>query len=460
MLFSSQVFILIFLPTALVLWYLPLLNRRGRLFILLICSLTFYAFWDPRFLPLLSATIIFNWLISRLYAAQQHQIWLLGGILVNLLVLGFFKYLNFLAENFLGLVGIEHKPIGIVLPLGISFFTFQQISYLADLRKGGNAYYSLLDYAAYVSFFPQLIAGPIVRYHEIIPQFVREPSRNGTIKMASVGLVLVILGLVKKLFFADELGVIADAGFGQVSAGNPISFSESWLAALAYTFQLYFDFSAYSDMAIGIGYMFGLQLPQNFNAPYVALNLSDFWRRWHITLSNFLRDYIYIPLGGSHGTKLYMCLTVLTTLLLCGLWHGAAWTFIAWGFFHGIGILLFRAWRTTMFALPPAVAWLVTFLFVLSGWVLFRAENFDVAQTFFSAMLTFGDFDIEKNQLQDFLLVGILGMVSILGPTNAKLAQSRLIMSKGGAVLGALLLILISLRAGQPLQVEFIYFQF
>ena len=170
MLFSSQVFILIFLPTALVLWYLPLLNRRGRLFILLICSLTFYAFWDPRFLPLLSATIIFNWLISRLYAAQQHQIWLLGGILVNLLVLGFFKYLNFLAENFLGLVGIEHKPIGIVLPLGISFFTFQQISYLADLRKGGNAYYSLLDYAAYVSFFPQLIAGPIVFAREMIPQ--------------------------------------------------------------------------------------------------------------------------------------------------------------------------------------------------------------------------------------------------------------------------------------------------
>ena len=460
MLFSSQVFILIFLPSALLLWYLPVFPRQMRLFILLLCSLTFYAFWDPRFLPLLCMTIIFNWLVSRLYGKYKHQIWLVCGISVNLLILGFFKYLNFLAENFLGLLGIEYDPIGIILPLGISFFTFQQISYLVDLKKGESTYYSLLDYAAYVSFFPQLIAGPIVRHHQIIHQFLLEPRRAETVAMFSSGLVLLILGLVKKLFFADELGAIADEGFDQVSSGKLISFSESWIAALAYTFQLYFDFSAYSDMAIGLGYMFGLRLPQNFNVPYIALNLSDFWRRWHITLSNFLRDYVYIPLGGNQGAKVYTCFTVFTTMFLCGLWHGAAWTFVIWGLFHGIGIILFRAWSATKITMPPIAAWLITFLFVLSGWVLFRAEDFVVAQTFLSAMVAPNDWGFKKSQLQDIVFVGVLGMMAILGPTNEKLAQSGVIISKGGAILSAFLLILISIHAGRPFQPEFIYFQF
>ncbi|MGR9091304.1 MAG: MBOAT family O-acyltransferase, partial [Gammaproteobacteria bacterium] len=272
MLFSSQAFLLLFLPLTLLAYYAAAVSRRARIALITLASFVFYAWWDPRFVPLLAGLIGLNWLIVRVHEARGHSFVLTVGIGANLLFLVLFKYANFLAENLLNVVGVEHEPWGLILPLGISFFTFQQISYLVDRRRGEAPVYGLLDYAAYVSFFPQLIAGPIVRHNQLIAQFDPDPRISANLEMAGRGLALFALGLTKKVFFADELAPIADAGFDIAAHGGVIAFGDSWLSATAYTLQLYFDFSAYSDMAIGLGALFGLRLPLNFDAPYRALD--------------------------------------------------------------------------------------------------------------------------------------------------------------------------------------------
>ena len=457
MLFSSQLFILIFLPLSVFAFYFYAESYARRLAALLLASLVFYAWWDPRFLPLLLVSIIANWVLVRLHFATGSSNYLSTGVALNLAALGLFKYANFFAESMLGLIGVTHQPWSIILPLGISFFTFQQISYLVDVKRGEANEYGLLEYASYVSFFPQLIAGPIVRHGELIPQFIRSPMRPEVAELASRGAILFTLGLAKKVLFADELAPIANEGFATAGA---ISSADAWTAALAYSLQLYFDFSAYSDMAIGLGAVFGFRLPINFDAPYKSTNIRVFWRRWHITLSSFLRDYVYIPMGGSHGGLLATCLVVMATMLLCGLWHGAGWTFVAWGALHGLAICGNRIWLTSGIRVPSLIGWILTTVFVVFGWVLFRAETFSDALGLSRAMLSIAETQETLFDSEDWLFVTIGAAFALFGPTNVELTKRQFIQRRSIAILSAILLAVVCLRVGQGRGLEFIYFQF
>ncbi len=455
-LFSSQPFLLLFLPLVLAAFYLPGVGARARLAVLVAASFAFYAWWDVRFVPLLGGVIALNWLVVRAWAGSGRRWLLAAGIAANLAVLGLFKYANFFAEAVLGALGIGFEPWTIILPLGISFFTFQQISYLADLRRGEAAPYPLLDYAAYVSFFPQLIAGPIVRHNELIPQFGHALARRFDAERFGRGLALLVLGLVKKVFFADELAPLADAGFDAAASGS-VDTLLAWQGALAYSLQLYFDFSAYSDMAMGLAGLFGFALPLNFDRPYRARSIREFWRRWHMTLSRFLRDYLYIPLGGSRHGALRTYVVALATMLLCGLWHGAGWTFVAWGGLHGVAVCVNRLWLRYGWPLPAAAGWALTLVFVIFGWVLFRAESFGTALTMLSGMLTGAGGDVDG---EAWSMLAIGGCFALIGPTSAELARADWLRRRDVAALLAVLLVTVTLRVGQGRGLEFIYFQF
>ncbi len=458
MLFSSQPFILLFLPLALVCYYAAGVSRTPRLCVLLACSLVFYSWWDVRFVPLLVGTVTVNWGLSRL-AQRPGRRWLLDVAIVgNLLLLGAFKYANFAAENVLGLAGIAFEPWTIILPLGISFFTFQQISYLIDVRRGEAGSYSLLEYGCFICFFPHLIAGPIVRHNELIPEFARHPLRDANVEMIGRGLALFILGFVKKVFFADELAPIADAGFALAAGAGAPGTAAAWQGALAYSLQLYFDFSAYSDMAMGLFGLFGFDLPLNFNRPYRATSIRDFWRRWHMTLSRFLRDYVYIPLGGNRHGAVRAYAAGLLTMLLCGLWHGAGWTFVAWGGLHGLAVIGNRLWVATGRHCPAVLGWVLTLLFVIVGWVLFRAENFQVAAHMLDAMGGHGGSGQADPENWTWVAVGSL--FALLGPTNAELSQAPWLVRRTVALVLATLFVAALLRVGQGRGLEFIYFQF
>ncbi|MGE0483631.1 MAG: MBOAT family protein [Gammaproteobacteria bacterium] len=457
MLFPSQVFLLLFLPLTLLAYYGVATGVRLRVELLALASLLFYGWWDVRFLPLLLATIGLNWLTAASYTRTRQGIWLVLGIVFNLAVLGLFKYTNFLAESVLALLGVPFEPWTIVLPLGISFFTFQQISYLVDLRRAETPLYTLPEYAAYVAFFPQLIAGPIVRHNELIPQFRVVCERAPQTETIARGLILLILGLGKKVFLADKLAPLADAGFGAAEFAVPGGLS-AWQAALSYSLQLYFDFSSYSDMAMGLAGLFGFDLPLNFDKPYRALSVREFWRRWHMTLSRFLRDYLYIPLGGSHQGAGRTYAVALGTMLLCGLWHGAGWTFVAWGGLHGLGVCVNRWWGAHGPPLPAIAAWLLTLLFVVVGWVLFRAESFSVAANVLNGMVGIagtGKFDDDG-----WIVIGLGAAFALAGPSNVELAHGRLLATPVARSLLALLLVAILMRVGQGRALEFIYFQF
>ena len=460
MLFSSQPFLLLFLPLSLLVYYKFANSYGARIATLTTASMIFYAWWDPRFVPLLGSMILITWLVVRFDSMMRGSWLLIVGVALNLCVLGLVKYANFFAENVLNAFGVAHQSWDIILPLGISFFTFQQVSYLVDRYRGNAPAYGLLEYAAFVSFFPQLIAGPIVRHNQLIAQFANSPWRDGLAEQVSRGAVLLALGLMKKVFFADELAPIANTGFDAVAAGQTITFGGSWLASLAYSLQLYFDFSAYSDMAIGLGAMFGLRLPLNFDAPYRATDIRAFWRRWHMTLSSFLRDYVYIPLGGNRGSLVKIVWTVMATMLLCGLWHGAGWTFVAWGTLHGVAICVNRTWSRSGWHLPAPAAWLVTMLFVIVGWVLFRAESFAVAQSFLIAMSGASGFDLVPVDWTDVNYVIVASLFAVIGPTNVTVSERTDLFRRRFAIATACGLFLVTLRVGQGRGLEFIYFQF
>ncbi|MCB1746349.1 MAG: MBOAT family protein [Gammaproteobacteria bacterium] len=457
MLFPSQVFLLLFLPLTLLAYYGARASERLRVELLALASCLFYAWWDVRFLPLLVATIALNWLIAAAYVRTRHSACIVFGVAFNLAVLGLFKYTNFVAESVLGLLGVAFEPWTIILPLGISFFTFQQISYLVDLRRADAPLYTLPEYAAYVAFFPQLIAGPIVRHNELIPQFRRVTVRAPDAQCIARGLILLILGLGKKVFLADKLAPLADVGFGAADLGTP-GYLPAWQAATAYSLQLYFDFSSYSDMAMGLAGLFGFDLPLNFDKPYRATSVREFWRRWHMTLSRFLRDYLYIPLGGSRHGALRTYVVALITMLLCGLWHGAGWTFVAWGGLHGLGLCANRWWGGRGWTMPRGLAWLLTLLFVIVGWVLFRAESFSVAAHVLGGMggmAGAGRFDDDG-----WIVVGLGAALALLGPSNVELSRGRLVTTPWARSLLALLLVAVLMRVGQGRALEFIYFQF
>src|SRR6478735_9887060 len=394
MLFNSYPFILLFLPAALAGYFW--LGRRSNLapvIWLAAASLAFYAIGNWQFVALLLISIAFNYGIGHLLivaklAPSQRKAALALGVAGDLLVLGIFKYAGFATENVNALLG-THFAVHILLPVGISFYTFTQIAFLVDAYRGQVARYALPHYALFVTYFPHLIAGPILHHKDMIPQFERKETKYPDAHLILCGVIIFAIGLFKKTCLADGIQPLVALAF---EARSP-SFDQAWCGALAYTFQLYFDFSGYSDMAIGISLMFGIFLPLNFNSPYKATSIIDFWRRWHMTLSQFLRDYLYIPLGGNRRGRVLRYVNLMITMLLGGLWHGAAWTFVAWGALHGVYLCINHAWNNYGPAVAPRfarladmAAFILTFLAVVVAWVFFRADSMSTALYVLSKM--------------------------------------------------------------------------
>ena len=466
MLFNSQAFILLFLPATLLL-FLFLWGRERptwALITLIGASLFFYGWWNPVYIPLLVGSVLFNFTIAHLMVHRNRNSWqraalLMLGVSFNLFLLGYFKYADFFLHSFGSLTGAAFTLTATTLPLAISFYTFQQISYLVDVWRNRGGEHDLLHYAAYVTFFPQLIAGPIVRHDELIPQLSLDPLRYGFWERLGRGTVLFCIGLAKKVFIADEMARIVDPAFADAAANGAIAFSDAWLGAGAFACQIYFDFSGYSDMALGLAYMFGFRLPANFNAPYRAASLREFWHRWHMTLSLFLRDYLYVAFGGNRKGEVRRYLNLIVTMLLGGLWHGAGWTFVVWGFAHGMGLAVNSAFDRTRFILPRGVGWLLTLVFWIETMILFRAETFDTAWVFFSAMHGW-NFSLSPLDAGELGLVFIAAMVAIIGPTSQDFAFSRLVSTRRAAIVAGIVLASTTVVVGGEAEREFIYFQF
>ena len=419
MLFSSPIFLFIFLPAILVAYYLT--PVRFKNYILLLASLFFYAWGETQYILLMLASILANFgfgiAIDRSRESKYPKIWLIFGVIFNLTLLIIFKYANFLVDNInivseaLALPTIALEPVH--LPLGISFFTFQAMSYIIDVyREDGKVQTRFSNIALYIALFPQLVAGPIVRYHDVARQIV---SRRADAALVVSGIRRFTMGLAKKMLIANPLGQVADAAFAVPS--NELGMALVWFGILCYALQIYFDFSGYSDMAIGLGRMFGFRFLENFNYPYIAKSLQDFWRRWHISLSRWFRDYLYIPLGGNRGAKARTYMNLFTVFFLCGLWHGASWNFVVWGLIHGCFLVLERAGLSRLLnCCWPVIGHIYTLLVVCIAWVFFRAEELPYAVSYVGAMLGLGETGIGLRQVKvlalqpDYLMAFIIGV--------------------------------------------------
>ena len=385
MLFPSITFLFYFLPLFFIV-YCVAPGITGKNLVLLFASLLFYAWGEPRFVLLLVGQIVLNYGAALLIGAAQGSRRRLAtalGIAVNLLLLGLFKYADFAAGTLNALFGADTFALPeLALPLGISFFTFHAISYLVDVHRGeAVANRSLLVVAVYIAMFPQLVAGPIIRYHTIVR---RLGDRRMTLGRVSAGMRIFVIGLAQKVLIADEVARIAEAVFDKVSVPSLI---EAWLGLSAYTIQIYFDFAGYSNMAIGLGLALGFAFPRNFRLPYVARSITEFWRRWHISLSQWLRDYLYVPLGGNRGPQAETYRNLVLVFLACGLWHGANWTFVIWGAHHGAFLVIERAGLAATLARAPALlARVYVLAAVMTGWVWFRARDVDHAVSFFGSL--------------------------------------------------------------------------
>ena len=397
MLFNSFVFIFVFLPVTL-LGYLVIgaYRREWAVVWLTIASLAFYAWWDPRYLPLLLGSALANFLFGRALSAQPgNKLLILVAVSFNLLLLGYFKYFNFIANNLQALSGFQLEVHRMILPLGISFFTFTQIAFLADAYRGEVREPKFIHYLLFVTYFPHLIAGPILHHKEMMPQFARTRRQWLEPENLVTGGVIFVIGLCKKAVLADGIAPYANMAFKAAESGAHFLFADAWSAALAYTFQLYFDFSGYCDMAIGASLMFGIALPLNFNSPYKSRSIVEFWRRWHMTLSRFLRDYLYIPLGGNRKGRPRRYVNLFITMALGGLWHGAGWTFVIWGALHGIYLCINYAFDAAVakakIVIPRHVSsfagWVATFFAVVVGWVFFRAGSISAALNILDGMV-------------------------------------------------------------------------
>lgn len=508
MLFNSYPFIFGFLPLTLFLYFrLARTSRHAAAVWLTGASIFFYAWWNPAYVGLLLASITFNFLFgARLLRtddaaiAGRRKSILLVGITGNLALLAYYKYADF-AQNLVGLSADAASST--LLPLGISFFTFTQIAFLVDAYRGQADVRSLTHYTLFVSYFPHLIAGPILHHKEIMPQFEQPSTYRFRYKNIATGLTIFAIGLFKKTVLADGIATYATPLFDAAANGTAVSFLDAWGGALAYTLQLYFDFSGYSDMAIGISLLFGIRLPLNFNSPYKASNIIDFWHRWHMTLSRFLRDYLYIPLGGNRKGKARRYLNLMLTMLIGGLWHGAGWTFILWGGLHGIYLIINHTWRALVasirlpFSLPVRLTRFLsvalTFTAVVLAWVVFRSPTPDAAWIILQGMagmngivfpaswlgkmgiagewlagggIHFGNTGIFRGKIELIWIAALLAMVWILPNTQQFMArQSRrskatLAWNPGwrwAAVTGVLLAAAI-LNISRTS--EFLYFQF
>jgi len=402
LLFNSYVFIFVFLPLSFFIYFFLLQKRlmvAAKSF-LIFASLFFYSWWSIKYLPIILFSILFNYSIGNSINGNYKNVrihnksLLIFGITVNIALLGYFKYMDFFIENFNSVFDTSHSLLHLTLPLAISFFTFQQIAYLVDSYRGETSEYNFLNYALFVTFFPQLIAGPIVHHAEMMPQFTSRWNQVKRYKNIATGVFVFSIGLFKKVIIADTLSIYATAGFDHASALNLL---EAWATSLSYTFQLYFDFSGYTDMAIGAALLFNIKLPINFYSPYKSLTIQDFWRRWHITLSRFLRDYVYIPLGGNRRGSYRTYSNLLMTFVLGGIWHGAGWTFVLWGFLHGMALVVYRVWKFIGFEMPKIVAWFVTFNFINITWIFFRAKEWKDAVKVLGSMFNFDNIVLPKS---------------------------------------------------------------
>ncbi|WP_254442004.1 MBOAT family O-acyltransferase [Duganella vulcania] len=489
-LFNSFPFFVVFLPLAL-LGYFLLSKQSLRLSIifLMLASVGFYCYWDIRFFPLLAGSICVNFVVGGLITRrkmagqeQQAKFWLVLGLVSNLSLLIFFKYFDFLIVNFAYLTGLPLKPWGITLPIGISFFTFTQIAYLVDCRQGKVRETKPENYGLFVTYFPHLIAGPILHHKEMMPQFDDPRSHVFARGRLVVGMLFFTIGLFKKVILADGMARFVGPVFDLHYAD--LSMTEAWVGALSYTFQLYFDFSAYSDMAYGLSYMFGIILPINFDSPYKSVSIIEFWRRWHITLSTFLRDYLYIPLGGNRKGSVQRYVNLLITMLLGGLWHGANWTFIIWGGLHGAYLVVNHALRGLLGERKhPALSvagWALTMFAVVVGWVFFRASSVEVGISILKAMAggtlpeQMAGSSLGLNRIMEltsalwWLVAGTAICVLLpnayqwLGRGILHEREQQFNHGRGGVLLGALLVLIFLLLAVCETRgiSEFLYFNF
>jgi alginate O-acetyltransferase complex protein AlgI len=473
MLFNSQAFLLVFLPIAQLLQWLASRDRRLWVANLLALSAVFYAYWNPPLLLLLVASILINWWLAQQFGRTRNATLLTLGVIANLTLLGIFKYLDFFLGNIVALIGASYHPFAIALPLGISFFSFQQIGYLIDLRRGAATPHALMRYALYVSFFPHLIAGPLLRHHEFFASLDRPVDEFESLRRYGQGLTLIVIGLSKKVLIADNLGFVVNQLFG-LAADGPLSFAEGWIAGLGFSLQIYFDFSGYSDIAIGLGLLFGIVIPDNFDAPYRATSIIDFWRRWHMTLSRMLRDYLYIPFGGSRHGFPRQIMAVLATMLLGGLWHGAGWTFIIWGGLHGAALAINHIWRRLALPMSSVVGGPLTFVFVVAAFVIFRASNLTTANSVLAAMAGRSGFDWQVRLLESGWREPLLGSitretvlwltiamgVATIGWTSQAFVREHLRPHWTTAAMLAILLAYLAIELGGIGGAEFVYFQF
>jgi alginate O-acetyltransferase complex protein AlgI len=457
MLFNSFAFLLAFLPGALLAhWLVERFRPDWRLPLLLGLSFLFYGYWDWRFVPLLAASIAVNWVVAEAFLAARPPALIPAAIAANLVVLGFFKYFNFFAALANLVPGLAAPRLDIALPLGISFFTFHHIMYLTDLKAGRAPRYDLVRYGLYIAFFPQVLAGPLVRWSEVMHQFDERPyARPDAAERFARGLMLLVAGLAKKVFLGDPLAEYANPVFEAAASGRAVTVAEAWQGTLGFTFQIYFDFSGYTDMALGLALLFGVVLPQNFDTPYRSVSLQDFWRRWHMTLSRFLRDYLYVALGGNRRGFAVQVMALFTTMTLGGLWHGAGLTFVAWGVAHGLGLGAGVLWRKAGLAMPTPLAWALTSVFVIFTWVLFRAPTFESALVIYKGLVGLA----EPGFGFKWRAIAAAALVATLGPTAwtfvHKLPPRRWI-----AVAFAVLFVIVLFRIGDDANYEFIYFQF
>ena len=444
MLFTDPVFLTKFLPLVLLGFFATLFSKtRWHSQILLIgASLIFYSWFKSEYLILLVGSMTVNYVLAKKILAQpgtkKSKRILVFGIVANLILLGVYKYLGFLTININALFDIGLPDPALLLPLAISFFTFQQISYLCDSHAGKMkaSSHSPLEYALFVTFFPQLIAGPIVHHAEMMPQFRKQVTPSARAIMFCEGLCLFALGLFKKLAIADSIAPYANLVFASVDGGTDVTALTAWGGALAYTFQIYFDFSGYSDMAIGLGLLFAIRLPWNFNSPYKSENMSEFWRRWHMTLSRWLRDYLYIPLGGNRHGKFRQYINNFATMVLGGLWHGAHWNFIIWGALHGVYLIANQFVRAIakFFGVLDIVetaksirftSWAITFLAAVIAWVFFRATTTSGALSMIQSMFGFspiGALDYQAN-IQTILWVSLAALSAFLLPNTKEMSE-------------------------------------
>ncbi|QDU33922.1 Peptidoglycan O-acetyltransferase [Poriferisphaera corsica] len=448
MVFSSYSFLLLFLPIVLAGFAIAtkLPSRRIPFVWLILCSLIYCGYWRLNDLLPLAVSILVNFSVGRVLvkdglADTYKRLIFSVGLIFNLGMLGWFKYAGMFSDTVNTLFGFSWHVPAVVLPIAISFYTFQQIAYLFDAKNGLTREHQFIDYCLFVTFFPQLIAGPIVHHRDILPQFYGRRLSFDSSNLA-IGVSLFVFGLSKKVLIADELAILVGraftgspgaAGAGGVGEAELLTFGTAWLGAVAYTLQIYFDFSGYSDMAMGLGRLFGVKLPLNFNSPYRATNIIDFWRRWHITLSVFLRDYLYIPLGGNRKGKVRRYGNLIMTMLLGGMWHGASWVFVLWGGMHGFYLMVNHAWRAVFGKRDMGLTGLITcrgitFVAVVIAWVLFRAADLGEAGRFLTAMSGMNGLDGGEHiykPLQVILIVVLLGVVFVLPNVQVMMRKYR-----------------------------------